>query len=309
MPGKVSLSAAARSGFLRQEREEPRMTGKVDSRKIPADLKRNGATHKRGEFRRSVKPANSAGRSVRHCEVQSRFIGNGKFTGGSSWSSSLGRYAGTYLTREGAGIDGEKPEFRTVDENGNVVPADHKAFLKDAADDRYMIEVVLPPNDGQKIKDFEGFTGAVVKQMESDLGTKLDTIFVVHEAHDKAHPIGGPKNKHAHVLIRGVDEDGNKLWISREYLASTLRDVTQKELSAYPTNEREKGWRLGPMTEQEAAAFQKQLDEHRPARLDMLRERKNEREASRGVGDAKHDSPANDEEKQRRRDRSRGMED
>lgn len=282
------------------------MTGKVDPGKIPADLKRDGATHKRGEFRRSVKPANSAGRSVRHCEVQSRFIGNGKFTGGASWASSLGRYAGTYLTREGAGIDGERPEFRTVDENGNVVPADHKAFLKSAADDRYMVEVVIPPNDGQKISDFEGFTAAVVTRMERDLGTKLDAIFVVHEAHDAAHPIGGPKNKHAHVLIRGVDEDGNKLWISREYLASTLRDVAQKELSAYPTNEREKGWRLGPMTEQEATTFQKQLDEHRPARLDMLRERKNERGGSRTVDEANRNSPANEDDKQRKRDRSRG---
>lgn len=305
MPGRVSLVQSARSGFIRRDRDEPRMFSKIDPSKIPKSFNAKGATHKRGEFRRSVKPANSEGRSVRHCEIQHRFIGDSDAKG--SWVPRVGKYAGGYLIRREAGIDGERPEWFTVDEHGNPIPVDYRAFLAEAQHDRYINEFIIPPNDGDKIKDMPGFTGRVTSIMEEDLGTKLRWIAVVHEKHDRAHPVGGPKNKHSHVLMRGVDDQGHSLWISREYLSSTLRNVVQKELSAYPTNDREKGWRLGPMSEEEREKFQQQMALNRPHRIARGWSKATEHELQQMQQDRTRTVEADrDETKERKRDRTRG---
>lgn len=281
------------------------MSSRVDPSKVPKSFHAKGATHKRGELRRSVKPASSSGRSIRQCEVQSRFIGDSAING--SWTGTTAFYAEKYLAREAAGIDGEQPEFFTVDKDGNVIPADHREFIRDAEADRYMIELVIPPNDGDKIRDMNGFVAAVISKMEDDLGTKLQWVAVVHEKHDAAHPEPGPKNKHSHVLIRGVDDREHTLWVSREYLASTLRDVMQKELSAYPTNEREKGWRLGPMSEDEQAAFQRQMAANRPNRIEHGWTKPNEQELRQMQREKTLTATMErDETTGRKRDRTRG---
>ena len=64
--------------------------------------------------------------------------------------------------------------------------------------------------------------------MEADLDTRLDWVAVNH--HDTDHP-------HVHLIIRGVDEDGQRLYIRNDYLRDGIRFQAQ-DLAT-----RELGWR------------------------------------------------------------------
>jgi type IV secretory pathway VirD2 relaxase len=65
-------------------------------------------------------------------------------------------------------------------------------------------------------------------RMEADLDTRLDWVAVNH--HDTDHP-------HVHLIIRGVDEDGQRLYIRNDYLRDGIRFQAQ-DLAT-----RELGWR------------------------------------------------------------------
>jgi hypothetical protein len=68
--------------------------------------------------------------------------------------------------------------------------------------------------------------------MEKDLGTKLDWVAVDHWNTD---------NPHVHLLVRGVDETGADLVISRDYISHGLRsraeDLASLELGPKPEHE------------------------------------------------------------------------
>jgi type IV secretory pathway VirD2 relaxase len=58
--------------------------------------------------------------------------------------------------------------------------------------------------------------------MEVDLGTRLAWAAIDH--HDTVHP-------HVHVVIRGVDDEGQTLLLSRDYVHSGLRARSQELLT------------------------------------------------------------------------------
>jgi type IV secretory pathway VirD2 relaxase len=87
-------------------------------------------------------------------------------------------------------------------------------------------------------------------QMEADLGTTLDWVAVDH--HDTGHP-------HAHVVVRGVTEDGKILNIAGDYLAHGIRHRASEVLTRD----------LGPQTEQEVQRqLESEIEAERLTRLD-----------------------------------------
>ena len=87
--------------------------------------------------------------------------------------------------------------------------------------------------------------------MEADLGTRLDWVAVDHWNTD---------NPHVHLLVRGVDDAGADLVISRDYISRGLRSRAEDLVSI----------ELGPKPEHEIRnALEKEVTAERWTRLDV----------------------------------------
>ncbi|WP_246617763.1 relaxase/mobilization nuclease domain-containing protein [Rhizobium populisoli] len=95
-----------------------------------------------------------------------------------------------YLERDGVTKDGEKGRVYSAIED----EADGKAFVERGRDDRHQFRFIVAPEDAADMADMRSFTRDLMRQMESDLGTKLDWVAVDH--HNTGHP-------HTHVIVRG----------------------------------------------------------------------------------------------------------
>src|SRR5580700_6430748 len=91
-----------------------------------------------------------------------------------------------------------------------------------------------------------------MKQMEADLGTKLDWIAVDH--HNTGHP-------HTHILVRGVTEDGKTLNIAGDYIGYGIRERASEIVTL----------ELGRQTEPEVTKqLEREVDADRFTRLDRM---------------------------------------
>jgi type IV secretory pathway VirD2 relaxase len=115
-----------------------------------------------------------------------------------------------YLERDGVTKDGEKGRVYSAFED----EADGKAFIERGRDDRHQFRFIVAPEDAADMEDLRSFTRDLMKQMESDLDTRLDWVAVDH--HNTGHP-------HTHVIVRGVLEDGRILNIAGDYIAHGVR--------------------------------------------------------------------------------------
>lgn len=115
-----------------------------------------------------------------------------------------------YLQREGVTQDGERGELF----DGSGDGADGKAFAERCASDRHHFRFIVSPDDAEQLTDLKAFTGDLMRQAEGDLGTRLDWVAVDHW--NTAHP-------HVHVIVRGKDDAGQDLLISRDYISEGLR--------------------------------------------------------------------------------------
>src|SRR5690606_25770289 len=96
---------------------------------------------------------------------------------------------------EGVSRDGE----RGIMFDAETDRADDLGFARRCEEDRHHFRFIVSPEDAADMDDLKGFTRDLVKQMEADLGTKLDWVAVDHWNTD---------NPHVHLLVRGVDETG-----------------------------------------------------------------------------------------------------
>ncbi|MGD1006323.1 MAG: hypothetical protein ABR980_03710, partial [Ignavibacteriaceae bacterium] len=80
-------------------------------------------------------------------------------------------------------------------------------------------KVIISPEMAHKL-DLKGHVRAVMGQVEKDLGTKLEWIAIDHYNTD---------NPHAHVVIRGIDRQGEELRINKEYFTQGFRLRSQQE--------------------------------------------------------------------------------
>ncbi|MCD9821374.1 relaxase/mobilization nuclease domain-containing protein [Bradyrhizobium japonicum] len=134
----------------------------------------------------------------------------------------------SYLKRDGVTRSGEPASM--FDASGDR--ADGAAFAERCQDDRHHFRFIISPEDAGGMTDLRAFTRDLAKQMEIDLGTRLDWAALDHWNTD---------NPHIHLLVRGVDEEGADLVISRDYISRGLRSQAEElvaiELGPKPEHE------------------------------------------------------------------------
>ncbi|QOZ77949.1 type VI secretion protein [Bradyrhizobium sp. CCBAU 53351] len=134
----------------------------------------------------------------------------------------------SYLKRDGVTRNGERAEMFDAGSDR----ADGAAFAERCQDDRHHFRFIISPEDAGEMTDLRDFTRDLARQMEIDLGTRLDWVAVDHWNTD---------NPHVHLLARGVDEDGADLVISRDYISRGLRSRAEElvaiELGPKPERE------------------------------------------------------------------------
>jgi type IV secretory pathway VirD2 relaxase len=152
----------------------------------------------------------------------------------------------TYLKREGVTRDGSSA--RMFDASGDG--ADDRGFAERCKDDRHHFRITVSPEDAADLTDLREYTRDLVRQMETDLGTRLDWVAVDHWNTD---------NPHVHLLVRGVNDQGGDLLIARDYISHNLRSRAEELAFA----------ELGPKPEHEVQrALDREVTAERWTRLD-----------------------------------------
>ncbi|WP_322053652.1 relaxase/mobilization nuclease and DUF3363 domain-containing protein [Paraburkholderia bannensis] len=133
--------------------------------------------------------------------------------------------------------------------------ADLEAFKAHGEGDRHQFRFIVSPEDAELLNDLRTYTRHLMARMEADLGTRLEWVAVDHWNTD---------NPHTHVVLRGKDDTGKDLIISRDYIAEGMR----RRASELATE-----W-LGPRTELEMQrAMQREVDQERWTGLDRTLQR------------------------------------
>ena len=126
-----------------------------------------------------------------------------------------------YLRREGVTRDGEKARLFGSESD----EMDARSFADRAQEDRHHFRFIVSPEDAADMADLKTFTRDLMRQMEADLGTKLDWAAVDHWNTD---------NPHVHIIVRGRADDGQDLVIARDYIKEGMRaraaDLVTQEL-------------------------------------------------------------------------------
>ena len=116
--------------------------------------------------------------------------------------------------------------------DANRDAADDRAFADRCKDDRHHFRIIVSPEDAADLSDLRDYTRDLVRQMEADLGTRLDWVAVDHWNTD---------NPHVHLLVRGVTDQGADLVMSRDYISHNLRsraeELAYAELGPKPEHE------------------------------------------------------------------------
>jgi type IV secretory pathway VirD2 relaxase len=145
------------------------------------------------------------GNRARRVIVKARIVRQG-FRAASAVRAHL-----SYLRREGVTKDGVAARmFDAASED-----ADLRTFAERASDDRHHFRFIVSPEDATEMEDLQAFTRDLAKQMEHDLGTRLDWVGIDHWNTD---------NPHVHLIVRGADDRGDTLVINRDYISHGMRE-------------------------------------------------------------------------------------
>ena len=171
-----------------------------------------------------------------------------------------------YIERDGIGRDGEPGKaYGPVTDD-----ADLAAFEERGREDRHQFRFIVSPEDAEQLDDLRTYTRHLMSRMEADLGTRLDWVAVNHWNTD---------NPHTHVVLRGKDDTGKDLIISRDYIAHGMRERAAELATEW----------LGPRTEREIQqSLQREVGQERWTSLD----RRLQRESRDGL--IRLDPPAGD---------------
>jgi type IV secretory pathway VirD2 relaxase len=151
-----------------------------------------------------------------------------------------------YLQRDGTTRDGERGRLYGPETHN----ADGRAFTERGHEDRHQFRFIVAPEDGDRLSDTRTFTRDLLRQMEEDLGTRLDWVAVDH--FNTGHP-------HSHVVVRGRDDLGKDLIIAQDYITDGMRLRAQERVTL----------ELGPETDLELRAkLQAEVSADRFTRID-----------------------------------------
>jgi type IV secretory pathway VirD2 relaxase len=115
-----------------------------------------------------------------------------------------------YIQRDGVTPEGEPGQLYGPDTD----QANGTTFLDDCGDDRHQFRLIVSPEDGAELHDLKPFIRDFMAQVERDLETKLVWVAVDH------YNTGQP---HTHIVIRGKDNHGDNLIITKDYMSHGLR--------------------------------------------------------------------------------------
>jgi type IV secretory pathway VirD2 relaxase len=149
-----------------------------------------------------------------------------------------------YCTRKGV----EEPDRKALEiYNGSGTPGARSLdeWMRNAAEDRHHFRFIVSPENSRNL-DLTAFTRELVRQMESDLGTRLDYIAVNHFNTDTPH---------SHIIMRGVTDQGNDLVISRDYISNGVRNRAREIANEHLGLRTELEIRNGITTEIKREAF------------------------------------------------------
>nr|WP_205316098.1 relaxase/mobilization nuclease RlxS [Novosphingobium sp. P6W] len=128
--------------------------------------------------------------------------------------------------------------------------ADGGDFLKRTAGDRHQFRFIVSAEDGAEYPDLKPYVRRLMTQVEQDLGTKLDWVAVDHFNTERPH---------THIVLRGVDDQGDNLVIAREYISHGLRERASELVTLD----------LGPRTDHEIEArLRHDVDQERLTAID-----------------------------------------
>jgi type IV secretory pathway VirD2 relaxase len=181
----------------------------------------------------------------RRVTIKTRLV-NLKQAGARSTSTHL-----RYIEREGVGRTGEPGQAygATTDK------ADLAAFEEQGRGDRHQFRLIMSPEDAAQLDDLRTYTRHLMARMEADLGTHLDWVAVDHWNTD---------NPHTHIVLRGKDDAGKDLIISRDYIAQGMRERASELATEW----------LGLRTEREMQqSLQCEVDQERWTSLDRSLQR------------------------------------
>ncbi|MBP1093725.1 relaxase/mobilization nuclease RlxS [Bradyrhizobium diazoefficiens] len=151
-----------------------------------------------------------------------------------------------YVQRDGVTREGEPGELYDASNDR----ADGRTFAERSTGDRHQFRFIVAPEDSAELADLKPFVRDLMRQMEQDLGTRLDWVAADH--FNTGHP-------HTHIVVRGKDGDGNDLVIARDYIAHGFRSRAAELITR----------ELGPETEIEVARkLQQEITAERLTRLD-----------------------------------------
>ena len=226
-PGKIrSRGAPSKSFFTQVLRAVSKQTGGRLSISATGKSTASGrSTFGRGR--------NAYGRSLfstssRRVAIKARIV---RHRGAAFRSASMAKHI-AYLQREGVA----KESDRAVMFDASGEPANERAFVERCAGDRHHFRFIVAPEDAAEMTDLRAFARDLARQMETDLGTRLDWVAVDHWNTD---------NPHIHLLVRGVDDTGADLVIARDYIARGMRsraeDLVSLELGPKPEHDIQAG--------------------------------------------------------------------
>jgi type IV secretory pathway VirD2 relaxase len=151
-----------------------------------------------------------------------------------------------YIQRDGVTREGLPGELYGPETDR----ADGDDFLKRTAGDRHQFRFIVSAEDGAEYPDLKPYVRRLMTQVEQDLGTKLDWVAVDHFNTERPH---------THIVLRGVDDQGNNLVIAREYISHGLRERASELVTLD----------LGPRTDHEIEArLRHDVDQERLTAID-----------------------------------------
>ena len=220
-----------------------RQTSKAGA-KVATAGKRPGARLGRGHVAARFTGASPRAGS-RRVTIKTRLVRLAK-AGARSTSTHL-----RYIEREGVGREGEpgKAYGPTTDD------ADLAAFEERGRQDRHQFRLIVSPEDADQLGDLRTYPRHLLARMEADLGTRLEWVAVDHWNTD---------NPHTHIVLRGRDDTGKDLIISRDYISQGMRDRASELATQW----------LGPRTELEIQrSMRREVDQERWTGLDRTLQR------------------------------------
>jgi type IV secretory pathway VirD2 relaxase len=132
-----------------------------------------------------------------------------------------------YVQRDGVTPEGEPGQLygpETDEANGTT-------FLDNCEGDRHQFRLIVSPDDGAELADLKPFIRDFMEKVESDLETKLDWVAVDH--YNTGHP-------HTHIIVRGKDDVGQDLIMTKDYVSHGLR-MRARELLTMELGPEEEG--------------------------------------------------------------------